>query len=177
LYQVSFNINVISPFEGVTLGIGGAVETYWKSLAMASTPPIPKRVISSLSRPRPIASAQASAQASPAGSTVVAPTAQAITVSSIVGNHVYLTVQVTRDLRPVVFSDWRLPEASFDLGVADVTLRQFEALATRTGRNLRISEGLPSSAADWHKQGSFAMASLETFMKVQFPTRRVNLCC
>jgi len=176
VYQVSFNINVITPFEGVTLEIGGAVETYWKSLAIASTPPMPRRTISSLSRPRPIASAQASAQASPAGSTVVASAAQAIAVSSIVGNHVYLTVQVTRDLQPVVFSDWRLPEAFFDLGVADVTLHQFESLATRSGRNLRIPEGLSPSASDWHNWASSAMTSLESFMKVRFfrQTRYLN---
>jgi len=58
-----------------------------------------------------------------------------LTLSSLVGNHVYVIVQVTRDLHPVVFSDNLLPEAAFDLEVSDVTLEQFQALATRVGRN------------------------------------------
>ena len=56
-----------------------------------------------------------------------------LTHSSVSGNYIYITVQVTRDLQPVVYSQWRLPEGAYDLGVADVTFAQFSALASRLG--------------------------------------------
>ncbi|KAI0069093.1 ankyrin [Artomyces pyxidatus] len=159
--EVSFKINTVTPFEGVTLQIGGAVETYWKSLGVAGTMPIPRRVTSRLSRPRPIASASAS----PAGSATTTSTSQAITVSSITGNFLYLTLQVTRDFQPVVFAEWRLPEENFDLGVADVTLAQFEVLAQRLGKGLSGVEMLPYTAADWYRVASSSMVSLERLIK------------
>ncbi|TFY72077.1 hypothetical protein EVG20_g918 [Dentipellis fragilis] len=160
--EVTFDINVITPFEGVTLEIGGAVETYWKSLAMSTAVPTPRRNTPSLTRPRFLGSAQAS----PTGSTVISSAAQPITVSSVTGSYVYLTVQVTRDGHPVIYADWKLPEQNYDLGVADVTLAQFEELATRVRRGLRGSERLPSTVSEWYRLGSSLMSGLEDFMKV-----------
>ena len=58
--QVSFEIDIISPFDGVTLEIGGAVETYWKSLAVPHTVPAPiaKTATPRFSRARQLGSAQ-----------------------------------------------------------------------------------------------------------------------
>jgi CDK inhibitor PHO81 len=178
--QVSFEINIITPFDGVTLEIGGAVETYWKSLAVPNTAPAPaaKTATPRLSRARQLGSAQLG---SPTGSPIpVSSHAQPITISSITGSYVYLTVQVTQDLQPVVFGEWRLPEQNFDLWVADVTLAQFEALAKRTGRELRTSSSSSSSnsnnknsvttstLSEWHSLIRRSMVSLENLLKVSY---------
>ncbi|THH13892.1 hypothetical protein EW146_g6378 [Bondarzewia mesenterica] len=160
--EVSFTINIITPFEEVTLEIGGAVETYWKSLSQSQPAPIPKRRLSSMSRARPFSSVQAS----PSGSSHAMTSFQPITISSVSGSYVYLTVQVTRDLHPVVFADWRIPENDFYLGVADITLAQFESLAERTGRDLKATEMKPLTASEWYRLSSAVMLSLEKLMKI-----------
>lgn len=156
----------------MTLEIGGAVETYWKSLAVPHTAPAAaKTATPRLSRARQLGSAQLS---SPTGSPItVSPHAQPITISSITGSYVYLTVQVTQDLQPVVFGEWRLPQQDFDLWVADVTLAQFEALARRKGRELRASGTSSSSSgggglalSEWHSLIRRSMVSLENLLKV-----------
>ena len=154
----------------MTLEIGGAVETYWKSLAVPHTAPAAaKTATPRLSRTRQLGSAQLS----PTGSPIpVSPHAQPITISSITGSYVYLTVQVTQDLQPVVFGDWSLPQQDFDLWVADVTLAQFEALARRKGRELRASGGSTSNSggglalSEWHSLIRRSMVSLENLLKV-----------
>jgi len=159
----------------VTLEIGGAVETYWKSLAVPHTAPAAaKAATPRLSRARQLGSAQLSPTGSPI---TVSPHAQPITISSITGSYVYLTVQVTQDLQPVVFGEWSLPQQDFDLWVADVTLAQFEALARRKGRELRAGSGsasntnnsggvTPSTLSEWHSLIRRSMVSLENLLKV-----------
>ncbi len=173
--QVSFEINIITPFEGVTLEIGGAVETYWKSLAVPHTAPAPsaKTATPRLSRARQLGSAPLG---SPTGSPItVTSKAQPITISSITGSYVYITVQVTQDLQPVVFGEWQLPQQDFDLWVADVTLAQFEALARRKGMELRANGSssstngggvMPSTPSEWHSLIRRSMVSLEHLLKV-----------
>ncbi|KAI0301875.1 hypothetical protein B0F90DRAFT_1667714 [Multifurca ochricompacta] len=164
--EVSFEINIITPFEGVTLEIGGAVETYWKSLAVPHTPPAAKTATPRLSRARQLGSAQLSPTGSPI---TISSHAQPITISSITGSYVYLTVQVTQDLQPVVFGEWRLPQQDFDLWVSDVTLAQFEALARRKGRELHSNSTtsvLPSTLSEWHSLIHRSMVSLENILKV-----------
>ena len=172
--QVSFEINIITPFEGVTLEIGGAVETYWKSLAVPHTAPAPappaaKTATPRLSRARQLGSAPLG---SPTGSPItVTSKAQPITISSITGSYVYITVQVTQDLQPVVFGEWQLPQQDFDLWVADVTLAQFEALARRNDMELRASNdnnstAMPSTPSEWHGLIRRSMVSLENLLKV-----------
>jgi CDK inhibitor PHO81 len=132
---VFFDVNIITPFDGATLEIAGAVETYWKSTANAAS--------STLAPQHNISAWQASpgsTQTSPSNPSVVGPSAYPLIVSSLSGNHVYLVVQVTRDLIPVVFNDWRLPEDRFDLGVADVTLAQFEILSQQNNRHLNLED-------------------------------------
>ena len=155
----------------MTLEIGGAVETYWKSLAVPHTAPAPvaKTATPRLSRARQLGSAQLG---SPTGSPItVSSKAQPITISSITGSYVYITVQVTKDLQPVVFGEWQLPHQDFDLWVAGVTLAQFEALARRKGRELRAnntSSGVtPSTPSEWHSLIRRSMVSLENLLKVR----------
>jgi CDK inhibitor PHO81 len=173
--QVSFEINIITPFDGVTLEIGGAVETYWKSLAVphhTAPAPVAKTATPRLSRARQLGSAQLG---SPTGSPItVSSKAQPITISSITGSYVYITVQVTQDLQPVVFREWQLPQQDFDLCVADVTLAQFEALARRKGRELRGASTTgggggvtPSTPSEWHSLIRRSMVSLENLLKVR----------
>jgi hypothetical protein len=158
----------------VTLEIGGAVETYWKSLAVPHTAPAPvaKTATPRLSRARQLGSAQLG---SPTGSPItVSSKAQPITISSITGSYVYITVQVTQDLQPVVFGEWQLPQQDFDLWVADVTLAQFEALARRKGRELRANSTnsgvTPSTPSEWHSLIRRSMVSLENLLKVREPS-------
>lgn len=164
----------------MTLEIGGAVETYWKSLAAVphhTAPQAPSATKTAattprLSRARQLGSAPLG---SPTGSPItVTSKAQPITISSITGSYVYITVQVTQDLQPVVFGEWQLPQQDFDLWVADVTLAQFEALARRKGMELRAnnSDGgggggvMPSTPSEWHSLIRRSMVSLENLLKV-----------
>lgn len=147
----------MTSFDGVTLEVGGDVETYWKSMAMP---------ISSI--PAPVwpkhTSYTGSAQTSPSAHSVASSAGHAFTISSLHGNYVYVVVQVTRDFHPVVYPDWLLPDTGFDLGVADVTLAQFEALAKRFGRSLSMTNA--SMALDWPALISHSMVSLAQLMKV-----------
>ena len=159
----------------MTLEIGGAVETYWKSLAVPHTAsaPVAKTATPRLSRTRQLGSGPLS---SPTGSPItVSSKTQPITISSIAGSYVYITVQVTQDLQPVVFGGWQLPQQDFDLWVADVTLAQFEALARRMGRELPANNSnsssssssvTPSTPSEWHSLICRSMVSLENLLKV-----------
>ena len=84
-------------------------------------------------------------------------------ISSLQGDYLYVVIQVTRDLHPVVYFDWLLPGIEFELGVADVTLAQFETLAERLGRS-EIVAG--NTVGDWARSVSRLMISLEKLLKV-----------
>jgi len=88
---------------------------------------------------------------------------QTLTISSLQGNYLYVVIQVTRDLHPVVYFDWLLPGIEFELGVADVTLAQFEALAEKLGRN-DVAAG--NTVGDWAGSVSRSMISLDKLLKV-----------
>ncbi len=105
-----------------------------------------------------------STQTSPSAHSISGAGSQSLTISSLRGNYLYVVVQVTRDSVPVVFSKWRLPESNYNLGVCDVTLDQFEALADRMGRSvdlLRIS-----SITDWPALVENSMLSLAQLLTV-----------
>jgi CDK inhibitor PHO81 len=105
-----------------------------------------------------------SAQTSPSNrSNTSSSTGSLLTISSLKGKCLYLVVQMTRDLHPVIYSTWLLPESRFDLCVNDVTLEQFEALSTTHGRSLESI--IDTSAFDWHNRVSQSMVSLELLMK------------
>src|SRR5436189_5867736 len=98
--QVSFEVNIIKPFDGVTLEVGGAVVTYWKTTAspISSTPSQPS-ISGGFQHP-------CSAETSPSNYSVTSPARHGLTVSSLAGNYVYAVIQVTRDLHPVICFDW-----------------------------------------------------------------------
>ena len=88
---------------------------------------------------------------------------QTLMISSLQGKYLHIVIQVTRDLHPVVYFDWLLPGIEFELGVADVTLAQFEKLAERLGRN----EIIPGNTlGDWARSVPRFMISLENLLKV-----------
>lgn len=119
---------------------------------------------------RPTRGLPASVQASPSGfvpqPTAVGPS-QTITVTSVTGSFLQLTIHVTRDLHPVFYTGSHLPDTGFDLQVEDVTRAQFEALATRTGCTLAdVPGGSKSSVADWHSALVGKMVALDTLLAV-----------
>lgn len=136
------------------------METYWKSMAVAM-PTVPSQ--SSLRLPKYSRSTD-SAGTSPSIQSVVASAGSALTISSLKDSYIYVVVQVTRDFHPVVFADWLLPESGFDLGVADVTLCQFESLAVRLGRDLDSAD----ESTDWRRVTAGSMVSLARLMAVCF---------
>ena len=86
----------------------------------------------------------------------------ALTISSLKDNYIYVVVQVTRDFHPVIFGNWLLPESGFDLGVADVTLHQFESLAVRLRKDLDFTD----DSTDWRRVAAESMVSLSRLMMV-----------
>ncbi|KAI0092627.1 hypothetical protein BDY19DRAFT_495425 [Irpex rosettiformis] len=160
--EVAFEVNVISPFSGVTLEIGGAVETYWKSIASPTSTATPRPSSSRPPAPRSIVSAHTS----PSIYSSVTAGSHSLTHSSISGQFIYITVQVTRDLQPVTFCEWGLPEDAYDLGVADVTLSQFVALAQRVGRSGINNVSRSASLSDLHRAIAGSMVPLSDLLKL-----------
>ncbi|KAH7916817.1 cyclin-dependent protein kinase inhibitor [Hygrophoropsis aurantiaca] len=159
--EISFCIAIITPFQGVTLEVGGAVETYWKSMSL------PKNILPNLQTsmswqqsPRSLDSTHTSPSMQ---STAVLPT-HSQTISSLTGTYVYATIQVTRDFHPVVCCEWLLPDTGFELGVADVTLAQFEHLSERLRRDAQLIRNV--AASDWPKFLPQLMLSLAHLMKL-----------
>lgn len=78
---------------------------------------------------------------------------------------------MTKDLVPVVFRDHRLPIEGFEMGVADVTIEQFERLAETKGRRLQDAriEGSKGNIAVgvWAGVLSSSMVSLEKMLTVR----------
>ncbi|KAJ7162538.1 cyclin-dependent protein kinase inhibitor [Mycena crocata] len=164
--EVDFEVNIVTPFEGVTLaGVGGDVETYWKSLAMPLAA-VPHR---GPSRWPHRSNLIGSANTSPSSHSITSSVGQASTISSLRGSYLQLPVQVTRDLHPVVFADWLLPQSNLDLNVSDITLAQFEALALSTGKNIK------SQTEDWAVMVSSSMVSLAQLLKMLPNTLGVSL--
>lgn len=155
-------MNIVSPFEGVTLEVGGAVETYWKSMTLA----VPSTHSATSHRALISSRAMDSTHTSPS----IISTVPSTTVSSLQDKYLFVTVQVTRDLHPVVYAEWLLPQSEFQLGVGDVTLAQFEALATRLGRTTAsVDETL-----EWRRRLQGCMLSLTQLMTVGFCHRFHN---
>lgn len=143
------------------------METYWKSMSM----PVPQP---SLSRWSHRSSLIGSAHTSPSVSSNSNMGGQtALTVSSLHGSYIFAVVQVTRDLHPVVYSEWLLPGTDYDLGVSDVTLGQFEALSRRLGRHVDSETGV--AAREWSSSLSQWMISLADLLKVCVKARHLTV--
>ncbi|KAG8218347.1 cyclin-dependent protein kinase inhibitor [Butyriboletus roseoflavus] len=162
--EVSFSAHVITPFQGITLEVGGAVETYWKSLTLPQGSPLhlgPQTVPPWRQSPRSVDSTHTS----PSVHSTSASPSHTVTLSSVSGNYVYAVVQVTRDLQPVLYGEQLLPESSYDLGVADVTLAQFDALANRLDRGEQLVRRM-TCIQDWYKSLARMMLPLSRFMQL-----------
>ncbi|KAG5716083.1 Ankyrin repeat protein nuc-2 [Termitomyces sp. T112] len=153
--EVDFEIKIITPFEGVTLDFGGDVETYWKSMTVPPSIAQPDRP-KWPHRSRLIGSAQAS----PSVHSINNEDGQFLTISSLQGTYIYAVVQVTKDLQPVIFSEWLLPGADFELGVSDVTLAQFESLAHRLGKGGPIGTVSVGECASMLPRSMLSLAQL-----------------
>lgn len=138
------------------------METYWKSLATPFSAPStkPARRIAQPMR------AWGSVQNSPTTHATSSSTNHTLTLTSLVGEYVHLVVQVTRDLHPVVYDRWTLPEPQFDLGVADLTLDQIKAFMRRSGGGVDLTQRRLTRPADWHRALSSSLLSLSELLRV-----------
>ena len=160
--KVSFEVSIITPFAGVTLEVGGDVETYWKSTTIPASPRTSKLASSRSGR---LSGGTVSSQNSPLNPANATFPGRLPAISSLKGRHAYFVIQVTKDFHPVVYLDWLLPETRFAICVADVTLEQFEALATTQRR--RMDSPIDMSAPDWHAKAFRSMVSLAQLMQVR----------
>ena len=144
--------------------VGGAVETYWKSLAMPYSAPTQ---LPTQRMPRPFRH-PGSAQTSPSNQLVSGNGGQTITLSSLTGDYVYFTVQVTRDLNPVLYNKWKVPLANLDLSIFDVTFAQLKssAVGMANGDTALRSNAPAASTQDWHNALSGSLMSLHELLEV-----------
>lgn len=158
-----FEASVITPFKEATLEIGGAVETYWKSLALPYNPSVPQKA-----SPRilPTVRSTGSTYTSPSAQSVAASTGHTVTLSSVSGEYIHLVVQCSRDLQPVIYNEWKLPVNEYDLGVADVSFHQLQSLSYRLGRSVDIESRRAGSVNEWHSVLANCLISLERLVKV-----------
>ena len=159
--QVTFGLNIITPFSGVTLEVGGAVETYWKSTA------IPTGGV-----PRPLSSSSTVRRGSPESthtsrsSGSITAKSHSLTISSITGDYVYIVIQLTQDMHPVAYPYWKIQEDKFDLHVPDLTLAQFDKLAIELGKNVDLRKQKPTTPAQWYSLLRGSMLSLTDLFSV-----------
>ncbi|KAI9144988.1 hypothetical protein BKA69DRAFT_1052414 [Paraphysoderma sedebokerense] len=124
--ELAFEFSVITPFAHTRLQVGGQVETYWKSTkviapskstvnAITSSP-----VFTQIHNPPPVLSF--------------------ITASSLAEQYLHVTVQVTRDLVPVIFPTWYLPIDIVDVSVMDITFQQFLEVGKKFKKEKGVSD-------------------------------------
>ncbi|KAF9910259.1 phosphate system positive regulatory protein pho81 [Linnemannia zychae] len=186
--ELAFEYTVIRPFEGVRLEVGGRLETYWKSTnsidstisasatPLTGTPPSLVPVSTSTSRgtlPHP------TPQTTLAGNVIPS----YITASSLSGEYIQLSIQMTRDFIPVVFANWQLPVEGFDLALSDVTFAQYKRFGQLIHQK-ESSEDLESAnvrlastwrAAEWRRKVYERWMSLEQVLRILPKHIGVNL--
>ncbi|KAG0253710.1 phosphate system positive regulatory protein pho81 [Mortierella polycephala] len=106
-----------------------------------------------------------------------------ITASSLSGEYIQLSVQMTRDFVPVIFANWRLPVEGFDLALSDVTFSQFKRFGNLLHKdiseedlengNSRLSSGWRSS--EWRRKVYERWMSLEQVLRILPKHIGVNL--
>ncbi|KAK3813191.1 MAG: hypothetical protein J3Q66DRAFT_315687 [Benniella sp.] len=192
--ELAFEYKVIRPFQGVGLEVGGRLETYWKSTnsvdsvaSVANTiTPTSQAIMTTTASLVPLSTSSyrgilphPAPQTTFSGSMVPS----YITASSLSGEYIQLTVQMTRDLVPVVFGDWRLPLEGFDVALGDITFRQFKrfkSTITRDGQDEDLENadsGFSSewSSAEWRRKINDRWMSLDQVLKVLPKRVGVNL--
>lgn len=170
--EVAFHVQCIRPFEGAQLEIGGRVETYWKATTAASQAGAMQDHAHQFQPHRPLSVAATSpsmASANAAGSSKTSKASKEagfVTASSLAGEYLHLVVQVTKDYVPVLYSDWSLPYDGLDVGVADVTLKQYQQLAVSRRRTLSDVLGGQSQldAHRWYQVLEQALVELSTVL-------------
>lgn len=153
---------MIKPFLSATLEIGGAVETYWKS---PSTP------FSAASLKPPTRMAHpfrtSNSLTSPSTYSISGTSSQTITLTSLIGEYIHLTVQLSLDLKPVVYDNWKLPVAEFDLVVADASLSQLQGVAARAGLAIDMRRHQPVTPLEWQRRLRGSLVTLLEILKVR----------
>ncbi|KAF9917759.1 phosphate system positive regulatory protein pho81 [Linnemannia zychae] len=185
--ELAFEYSVVRPFQGVRLEVGGRVETYWKSTNSIDS------TISAATTPITGTPSVMPVSTSTSGSALPHSTSQSllvgnmipsfITASSLSGEYIQLSVQLTRDFIPVVFANWHLPVEGFDLAVSDVTFGQFkkfgELIQQRTvGDDLDNTNSRNSSSwrsGEWRRKVYERWMSLEQVLKILPKHIGVNL--
>ncbi|KAJ1567512.1 phosphate system positive regulatory protein pho81 [Cladochytrium tenue] len=122
--EIRFNVSLVTAFSHPNLRIGGTIETYWKSTKVVSS-----------TKPHGAAGEQS--------------VHSFITATSMASEYLRLTVQLTRDGVPVVYSRWRVPVAAaagggdggLALGVHELTLAQAGALLRGRSRHAALEDG------------------------------------
>lgn len=152
--ELSYDYSVINPFRGVQLEIGGRIETYWKSTNTVLPTPATNNESTNTENTMPTAAASTTTTINQNNTPNVpngVPTATSslssnvpsfITASSLSGDYVQVVIQLTKDLVPVVFSNWMVPFQGLDLAVSDLTLHQF----IRIGKTL-LQDNPPHASA------------------------------
>jgi CDK inhibitor PHO81 len=158
--QATFEACIIRPFTGVTLQFGGAVDTYWKSSSHHIDKAIPVPITST-------PSALDSTHTSPSNRSAIMNPSGSITISSLSRDQLTVVIQGTRDLVPVIYSEWTLPVDGLNIGVSDVNYEQFERIAAQVGRSFEVSSLEPvMSTRNWVDIISNKMMKLETLLTV-----------
>lgn len=155
--QVSFDICIVRPFQGVTIQIGGAVETYWKS-----TTQYLKAIPTTIRQPQ---GQIGSTNTSPSNRSAIMHPSGTHTVSSLSQEYLHFVVQGTRDVVPVIYSAWNLPVEGFEIGVSDVTAAQFSRISGQVRRDL-AEERLCTTPEEWANYLSNVMITLEALLMV-----------
>ncbi|KAG0306864.1 phosphate system positive regulatory protein pho81 [Dissophora globulifera] len=185
--ELAFGYTVIRPFQGVRLEVGGRVETYWKStnsidsnISAATTPIVGTPSVMPVSMSTSgSALPHSNSQSMLVGNMIPS----FITASSLSGEYIQLSIQMTRDLVPVVFAHWHLPVHGFDLAVSDVSFSQFktygESINQRTlNDDFEVAPGRAAgnrSSGEWRRKIYERWMSLEQVLKILPKHIGVNL--
>lgn len=174
--EVTCHVQCVRPFEGAQLEIGGRVETYWKSTTTAPSglagqdhahqfqPHRPLSISTSSPSMRSVMNANnhksQSNELKESGF---------ITASSLSGDYLHLVVQVTTDYKPVVYFEEHLPYDGLTIGVSEVTLEQFNALANQQQKSAQYALNQVSKSAtisEWYQAIRSGLCSLEEVLAV-----------
>lgn len=185
--ELAFEYSVIRPFQGVRLEVGGRVETYWKStnsidstISAATTPLVGTPSVMPVSTSTSGGALPHSVSQSLLVGNMIP---SFITASSLSGEYIQLSIQMTRDHVPVVFANWHLPVEGFDLALSDVSFNQFkrfgQLIHEKTsgddleGANTRLANSWKSG--EWRRKVYERWMSLEQVLKVN--QQHPSYCC
>ncbi|KAF9177034.1 phosphate system positive regulatory protein pho81, partial [Haplosporangium sp. Z 11] len=171
--ELAFEYSVIRPFQGVRLEVGGRLETYWKStnsidstISAATTPIVGTPSVMPVSTSTSgSALPHSSSQSMLVGNMIPS----FITASSLSGEYIQLSVQLTRDFVPVVFAGWHLPVEGFDLALSDVTFSQFKKFGELIHQKMPADDlaGAASRMANSWRSGEWRRKVYERWMSLE----------